>query len=314
MRCTWGLAGYRPPRDPVATIGNFDGLHRGHLALLAEVVAAARARGGTSVLLTFDPHPVTVLHPGVEFRFLTTLDDKLRLLERAGIDEIIFLKFDDGFAALTPEAFVQQVLVEALQVRELFVGQHFAFGKGRTGRIDDLRRLGRHAGILVHGVPPHRLHGQVVSSTRVRTLIQHGAVREAAELLGRVYSLGGEVLRGEARGRELGWPTANLRPPAERVIPADGVYAAIVRRGEDAFDAVSYIGTRPTFGAGERLIEVYLLDADLDLYGERLQVDFVDRLRGDETYPSAEALAAQIERDVQAAKACLRSANPVRQA
>jgi len=244
MRCTWGLADYRPGAYPVATIGNFDGLHRGHHALLAEVIAAARAHHGTALVLTFDPHPVTVLHPGATIRFLTSLDDKLSLLGTLGVDEVVFLKFDEVFAALTPSAFVHDVLHRAVGVKELFVGEHFAFGKGRAGRIADLRRYGQETGIQVHAMTPAAVDGAVVSSTRIRTLLQQGDVRHANALLGRAYHLTGVVIHGEQRGQTLGWPTANIRLPAQRVIPPDGVYATLVKWGDRLYDSVSYIGVR----------------------------------------------------------------------
>jgi riboflavin kinase/FMN adenylyltransferase len=207
---------------------------------------------------------------------------------------------------MTPDEFAQEVLHRRLAVAELYVGEHFAFGKGRVGRIADLKRLGASLGFTVHPVIPVVLHGGVVSSTRIRTLIQAGQMDEAALLLGRAYGLTGTVISGTQQGQALGWPTANLRIPPERVTPPDGVYAARASYDGQSHDAVVYIGSRPTFGAGERLIEVNLLDHRDNLYDKAMAVEFIERLRGDHTFASAQELAAQIARDADRAKASLR--------
>ena len=303
---TRGLGDVRLRPHPVVTIGNFDGHHRGHHSLLQTVVTRAREVGGTAMVITFDPHPVRVLAPHVELRFLTNPDEKLERFMAAGVDEVVFLEFTPELAAMTPDEFADVVLHRRLGVAELFVGEHFAFGKGRTGRIADLERLGSALGFAVHPLHPVVLSGGVVSSTRIRTLIQAGNMEEAAVLLGRAYGLTGTVVSGMQQGQALGWPTANLRIPPERVTPPDGVYAARASYDGRQYDAVAYIGSRPTFGAGERLIEVNLLDHRDHLYGKSIGVEFIERLRGDHTFPSAQELAAQIARDVDRAKASLR--------
>jgi riboflavin kinase/FMN adenylyltransferase len=307
MNITRGLAAHQRVPHPVLTIGNFDGQHLGHRALLRAVVQRAREAGGTPMVMTFDPHPVKVLAPHVNLRFLTTPDEKLAYFRDAGIAEALFLEFTTAFAALSPDQFMQQVLRDGVGLRELFVGEHFAFGKGRAGRIADLVRFGRDAGFQVHPVQPVRVDGEIVSSTRVRRLIKAGDVRGAARCLGRHYALGGTVEPGERRGRTLGWPTANVKLPADRVVPEDGVYATKTWWGARTFESVSYIGTRPTFGTGERLLEVSLLDAREDLYGQAIRVEFVERVRGDETFRSAEELSARIEQDVKAAREALKA-------
>ncbi|MGH7255247.1 MAG: bifunctional riboflavin kinase/FAD synthetase, partial [Nitrospirales bacterium] len=295
----------RPAQHPVLTIGNFDGQHRGHQALLQGVRDKAASVQGWPMVLTFDPHPVRVLAPHVDFRQLSSMDEKLARFREAGIQEVLMLEFTQAFASLTPEAFVGRVLRDGVQVRELFVGEHFIFGKDRVGNARDLVRLGRDAGFTVHLVSPVRVDGQVVSSTRIRGMIQKGEVRKAAEFLGRRYALGGRVIRGAQRGTDLGWPTANLRLPAGRVIPADGVYATTVRWKACDFPSVSYIGTRPTFGSGERLLEAYLLDVQEDLYDEEISVQFVERVRDDQVFNTPGELAARIELDVSQARAAL---------
>jgi len=308
MKVSWGLSEHRRAPYPVLTVGNFDGQHLGHRALLRAVVGTARAKGGTAVVLTFQPHPVTVLAPAVELRLLSTFEEKLQRLEQAGIQEVVIVEFTPAFAALSPDAFVTQVLRDGIGVRELFVGEHFAFGKGRAGTLADLVRWSAAAGFEVHPVPPVRVDGEVISSSRIRRLLQAGEVRGAARCLGRPYTLSGVVTPGEQRGRSLGWPTANLRLPSGRVIPPDGVYATRVRWNERTFDAASYLGRRPTFGPGERLLEVYLLVEQVCLYDQMIQVQFIERVREDRTFATPEALSAQIGQDVRVVREALKAA------
>ena len=294
---------------PVATIGNFDGQHRGHRALLDVVVATARRAGGTPLVVTFDPHPVRTLAPHVDLKFLTSPEEKLARFEEAGIQDVVFLDFTPAFASVTPSEFASQILKDRLGLREIFVGEHFSFGRGRAGKIKDLIDFGAHLGFQVHAVPPIKMEGEVVSSTRIRQLIQAGDMQKAARFLGRLYAIDGEVIHGDQRGRTLGWPTANLAVPSERVLPPDGVYAASTLRQGQRLESVAYIGTRPTFGAGTRMIEVYFLDLDTNLYAERITVQFVERLRGDMAFKSPLELSAQIEEDVRQARTSLRRAS-----
>lgn len=314
MKVVRSLVGYQAPPAPVATIGNFDGQHCGHQALLRTVVQTAEAAGGTPVVITFDPHPVRILAPQVSLKLLTSPEEKLAAFEAAGIREVVFLPFTQEFSARTPQSFAQELLAGTLGIRELFVGEHFAFGKGRAGRIADLARFGAQWGFRVHAVTPVVIDGAVVSSTRIRGLIQNGQVEEAARCLGRHYAWRGRVVEGAQRGRDLGWPTANLRVPTERVIPKDGVYAAVAHWNGRPFDSIAYLGTRPTFDMdGERLLEVHLLDERRALYGEDLLVEFVAFVREDMTFASAEALRAQIDADVDGARNRLRHLCQARQ-
>lgn len=294
---------------PVATIGNFDGQHRGHRSLLDIVVTTARRVQGTPSVVTFDPHPVRTLAPHVDLKFLTSPEEKLARFEEAGIQDVVFLDFTPAFAGLTPAEFASEILKNRLGLREVFVGEHFSFGKGRAGKVTDLIELGAQLGFQVHAVPPVKLNGEIVSSTRIRQLIQAGDMQKASQFLGRPYAVDGEVLHGNQRGQSLGWPTANLAVPPHRVLPPDGVYAAMTLWQDQRMESVTYIGTRPTFGAGERMIEVYLLDRQVGLYGQHITVQFIERLRGDVTFKSAEELAARIEQDVQQARTCLRRAS-----
>jgi riboflavin kinase/FMN adenylyltransferase len=308
MHVSRGLAAHRRQTYPVLTIGNFDGQHVGHRALLDLVVRRAAAMNGTPMVLTFDPHPVMVLAPQVVLQFLTSKEEKLQRFADAGIADVVILEFTQALAGFSPERFVKEMLVDGIGVKELFVGEHFSFGKGKAGRIADLRKAGDAWGFTVHAVTPVPVDGRVVSSTGIRSLIQRGEVREAARWLGRGYTLNGTVIRGRQRGTTMGWPTANLALPPGRVIPPDGVYATKVIHGKAEYNSVAYVGARPTFGGGERLLEAYLLDTELDLYGQSVSVTFVDRLRDDRTFDSAEALSAQIRLDVERARDALRQA------
>jgi riboflavin kinase / FMN adenylyltransferase len=311
LKVTRGLSDKCPRAYPVGTIGNFDGQHLGHRALLQTVVETARKAQGTSLVLTFDPHPVKILAPYVDLRFLTSPEEKLAHLEAAGIDEVVFLNFTPSFAAMSPNQFAEEILYRSLALSELFVGNHFAFGKNRIGRIDDLVRFGEQFGFHVHPVTPVMMEGDVVSSSRIRGLIQAGNMERAAVLLGRLYGIRGTVVQGTQQGREMGWPTANLRIPTDRVVPPDGVYAARTVLGAQTYDAVAYIGTRPTFGASERLIEVNLLDQTRDLYGQDITVQFAARLRGDHTFACAKDLSKQIAHDVEQTRIRLRGTQGV---
>jgi len=291
---------------PVVTIGNFDGVHAGHQAVLQLAGERVRLKHGTAIVLTFEPHPLRVLAPGVELKFLNDPEEKLALLDEAGVDVVVRLPFTREFAAQTPEEFMVQVLRDGLGTRELYVGQNFRFGKERCGTIETLRDAGPRLGFTVAAIPPVVVGGAPVSSTRIRDLVQAGAMAEAANLLGRPYRLKGTVVRGSRRGSDLGFPTANVLPPEGRVLPPDGVYATQLRAGTHEWGAVTYIGTRPTFGAGQRLIETYLVDGEQDLYGSEIGIAFYERLRGDETFESADFLARQIAADVDRTRVILR--------
>ncbi len=311
---------------PVVTIGNFDGVHLGHQAVLKLVKERVALHRGTVVVLTFDPHPLRVLAPEVELRFLSDPEEKLALLAVEGVDVVVRLPFTREFAAQTPEEFMVRVLCEGLGTRELFVGQNFRFGKGRQGTIQTLLEAGPRLGFTTQPISPVLVNGAPVSSTRIRDLVQEGSMGQAAALLGRPYALSGRVVRGTQRGGGLGFPTANFLPPEGRVLPLDGVYATQLRMeaggaqvsgsagdgrspakvGSQVLDAVTYIGTRPTFGAGARLIETHLLDGEQVLYDREVRVVFYERLREDQTFESAELLARQIAEDVARTRATLR--------
>jgi riboflavin kinase/FMN adenylyltransferase len=295
-----------PLARSILTVGNFDGVHLGHRAILDTVIARARAHGGPAVVYTFDPHPRSVLQPERAPGLLTTLDQKRELLEAAGVDVLIVESFTREFAQLAPERFVREWLHARVGPREVYVGYDFHFGRDRLGSMQMLTELGPKLGFSVTIIPEVTVRGSDLNSTRIRELLQSGDVEEAAALLGRSYAVRGEVIRGEQRGRTLGFATANLAPP--NVLPAAGVYAGWVRRigagGERTrIAAVANVGVRPTFGTqGRVLLEAHLLDFQGDLYAQSLEFAFAARLRAERRFEGPDALRAQIARDIAAAR------------
>jgi riboflavin kinase/FMN adenylyltransferase len=291
-------------RETVLTIGAFDGVHRGHQALISPVVTRARAAGRLSGVITFHPHPAVVLAPDRAPRYLTTPGEKVALLEKLGVDLVVLLTFDRRMAGTPARDFVEKVAWR-LRMQELWVGADFALGRDRQGDVDYLRRLGRELGYEVHIVEPLMLDGQVVSSSRIRRLLLEGEVEDAARLLGRYPSLSGEVVEGARRGHTLGFPTANLEIRPERAVPANGVYAVYALLGRERYPAVANVGVRPTFDNGKRTVETYILDFQGDLYGCDLVVEFVARLRRERRFENVEDLVEQIGKDSEMARSIL---------
>jgi riboflavin kinase/FMN adenylyltransferase len=309
--------------ETVLTIGSFDGVHRGHQALIGEVVHRARESGRLAALLTFHPHPAMVLAPHRAPRYLTTPGEKVALLEGLGVDVVVLLPFSKQMAATSASDFVQ-AFVTHLRVAELWVGADFALGRGREGDVPRLRALGQEFGFEVHvvepvvGLAPHGLvverqstgkessaSGQVVSSSRIRALLAEGRVEDATLLLGRYPILSGEVVVGAQRGRTLGFPTANLEVRRERAVPADGVYAVFAQLGTQRHLGVANVGVRPSFDNGQRTVETHIFDFDQDIYGCDLVVEFVARLRDERRFEDIQDLVDQITQDSEAARQIL---------
>ncbi len=286
----------------VATIGAFDGVHRGHQELLGQVIARATALGCKSMAVTFDPHPDLVLYPERQLTELSDREQKQALMQALGVDHVLIFEFTREFSMLRPDEFIGR-LQAVHPLRELWVGSDFALGRDRSGTIAALAEMGRADGFALHMVAPVRVEHAVVSSTSIRTLLAQGEIARANELLGRHYTLAGTVVPGAGRGRTIDVPTANLHVPATRTIPADGVYAALVPLDGAERAAVVNIGGRPTFEEAERQIEVHVLDFVGDLYGRRLAVGFVARIRETRRFGSVAELRAQIARDIAAARA-----------
>lgn len=282
----------------VAAVGTFDGVHLGHQEILGRVLRKAREKGGTACVYTFANHPLEILDPKRCPRLITPLEVKLQILKALGLDLCVAQKFTAAFAATSPEAFVEEVLVEGLHVKEVYVGFGFAFGKDRKGDTTLLRELGSAFGFGVEVVPPVAIGGQVVSSTLIRGLLQKGEVREASRFLDRPYLVKGCVERGSGRGKGLvGYPTANLPPPPDLLIP-DGVYAGKAYLQGRFVDALINVGCAPTFGGEARRVEAHLLDhPGEELYGEALTLFFVGWIREERTFRGPEELREQIGRD-----------------
>jgi riboflavin kinase / FMN adenylyltransferase len=289
------------------TIGKFDGLHTGHRSVLRAVRDAADAAGLTSTVLTFDRNPLSVLAPERCPEALVSNEQKRELLADAGIEATAMLHFDRAFSTQTPEQFVQNILVDSLHARVVFVGADFKFGARGAGNVALLQQLGPSLGFQVSVVEAMSLDGRHrVSATIIRQLLTTGNVADAARLLGRPHTVRGTVIRGEQRGRTLGFPTANLSPKLEGFIPADGVYAGWLTVDGDKLPAAISVGNNPTFdGVPERQVEAHVLDRDLDLYDKTVEVSFVSRIRGMEKFDGVDALVAQIGRDVSQVRALL---------
>jgi riboflavin kinase/FMN adenylyltransferase len=290
--------------SPVVTIGNYDGLHLGHQAIIRRVIERARGGRGDAIVLTFEPHPVKFLHPQLQVPLITPYRKKMMLLERFGVDVTINLPFTRDLVRMSAEEFIQAIVQRRIAPCRVIVGFNFTFGKDRVGTADALKKMGERLGFEVEIIPPHTVAGEMVSSTRIRELLLQGRIREANRMLGTNFFILGAVIHGHARGKGLGFPTANLGITQD-LYPKDGVYAASVTVDGKAYHAVANIGTNPTFDDKEFAAEVFLFDYQGDLYGKELQVSLVDRLRDEQTFPSADALARQIGRDIKKAKEIL---------
>ena len=309
MSCYLGLGAVPADLGPTAvTVGVFDGVHRGHQALLARVAAAAAARGVPACVVTFDRHPVEVLRPGSHPRRLTTLRRRVALLGRHGMRLVLVLPFTAELSRVPAERFATEVLFDALGARAVVVGENFRFGHRAAGDPALLAKLARPRGAEVVVVPLQPAGGEPVSSTRIRAALAAGEVAAAARLLGRAHAVEGHVVAGDRRGRRLGMPTANLAVPARLQLPAPGVYAGHADLGEGPpRPAVSSVGVNPQFGGGPR-VESHLLDYDGDLYGRRLAVSFEHRVSDNAAFPSVEALLAKMRADVRRARRLLAAA------
>ena len=292
-------------KRPAVGLGNFDGVHVGHQAILAAVRADAAKRGAPSVRYTHDPHPAGVLRHGTPPPKITTLEEKIEIVDSLGLDYMVVEPFTIDFAAQTPEAFVRDVLVGRLGVGHAFVGENFGFGKGRAGKATDLQTFGTRLGFAVTLTKPVMVGGVPASSTRVREAVAAGDVTAAAGLLGRPFALRGTVVHGASRGAGLGFPTANLAPDKD-LLPARGVYACIAWLDRKPYSALTNVGVKPTFGTEALTIEAFLLDYHGDAYGASLNLEFAARLREEMKFPGIDELKAQIGRDVEQGRAILK--------
>lgn len=285
-------------RPVVVALGNFDGVHLGHQVVIRRAVEEGRRRGLRIVAATFDPHPRAVLWPGNEPKLLTTPEVRRELLLGCGADEVREIRFDREISKKSPWEFVREVLVGSLDAGVVVVGENFRFGYRASGDVAELGRCMREMGGEAYAVPISHALGEYISSTRIRELVASGEVREAARLLGRPYLLRGEVVEGDKRGRQLGFPTANVLPDERALVPARGVYAGHVRVGDELYGACTNVGTAPTFDRRDSRVEAYLLGYEGDLYGGVVDVAFGERLRPEKRFSGIEELKEQIARDV----------------
>ena len=306
MEVIWKAKDFgRAFKNPVLTLGNFDGVHLGHQRIFQQVCRKAKESGGESLAYTFTPHPVQLLKPGQEPFLLLPIAERIRLIGEAGIDVTICAPFTPEFASLTAEEFVRDVLHRQIGVRQVYVGHNTSFGRGRTGSVSLLKEFGKRYGFAVEAVEAVEVKGILVSSSRIRRLIRQGDIAGATEMLGRRPLLVGEVIHGFGRGsRKLGFPTANLKVE-EVLIPRPGIYAVWVVYEEQRFGGVANLGWNPTFQDHKFSIEVHILKFDKEIYGQTLRVEFVERQRDEVTFRGPEELIAQIKKDVAQAKKIL---------
>jgi riboflavin kinase / FMN adenylyltransferase len=307
FRGSW--SNFSDVRDSVVTVGFFDGVHRGHRAIMDHVTTAASAQALRSVVLTFDSHPREVLSDGASpVALLTTIDEKLALLRELNVDLALVIHFDHGLAQLSPADFVQIILKGRIGMRKIVVGFNHGFGKQRMGDRETLIAMSKSLGFSVDVVNPSRLGDTIVSSSYLRELIADGQVARAAEGLGRWYAVNGTVIHGEGRGRRLGFPTANLGMICPgKLSPKDGIYAGLARLGDETFPAAISMGNNPTFAEGKHSVEAHLIGFDRDIYGEQLELEFVERIRSEKKFSSVDELIAQIADDVRTVAAALKT-------
>jgi len=300
------LAGLAPDKDMLLTIGVFDGVHLGHKYLISQLKELALKQELLSGVVTFRQHPQEVLFPQTKLPFLTNITQRVNLLKNEGVDAVIPLSFTPELARLSAQQFLK-LLQKYLRMLGVVIGPDFALGRNREGNTETLRRLGKEMGLGVTVVPPLIIDGEVVSSTAIRKALAQGDMEQVQQLVGRPFRLQGRVVTGAGRGLKLGFPTANLEIEAEQALPPDGVYVSQARINNRSYPSVTNIGKRPTFNNGERLVEVYLLDYDSELYGRELEIDLVERLRGEKKFENAEELRKQIAQDVKQGRALLKS-------
>jgi riboflavin kinase / FMN adenylyltransferase len=293
------------------TVGSFDGMHLGHQAVLREIAERASAAGRASVLVTFEPHPLEIVNPQAAPPILTTGPERGEFLAQTAIDYVVLLRFDRRMAGLSPEEFVKEILLDRCQTRELVIGHDHGFGRGRSGDVETLRRLGTVHGFEVDVVPAVDVGDQHVSSSRIRRAVAGGDLASAARMLGHPYRVSGRVVEGERRGRQIGVPTINLGDiPPRKLLPPDGVYAVRVEWRGGRSGGMMNQGARPTFRDKRRVLEAHLFDFDGDLYDEWVRVEWIERLRDVQSFASVEALKHQLERDRSRALAVLSAAEP----
>ncbi len=301
MQIIWNINTLPPAESSVVTLGTFDGVHLGHQTILAELKTRANNLQARATMVTFEPHPQLVLNNPSRppHEVLTTIEEKIEILNQLGLDRLVVANFSPAFAGLEPERFVTEILLERLKMREIIIGHDHAFGRARSGNLELLERMGAEQGFAVASLPPYRVEDEIVSSTKIRHYLQKGLMETATAMLGRSYSINGLVVHGEGRGRGMGFPTINLRPFSPyKLVPCAGIYASRCHLDGKCYAAATYIGKKPTFAAEERVIETYIIDFDGQLYGQEVRVDFIAFIREDTRFASTNALVEQIKQDI----------------
>ena len=294
----------------VLTIGNFDGVHLGHKKILFEVIKKAQLINGTSMAMTFEPHPMKVLAPERELRILTTFEEKAKLIADSGLDVLLCIKFNREFADLSPDEFVDDILVKKIRVKEIVVGSNYVFGKHKKGTIELLRRRGRKYGFCVRVIRHARHKSDIVSSSKIRSLLSKGAAFDISKFLGRAYSIEGTVIKGKGRGQAiLNVPTANITTPIE-IAPKQGVYAVRIGFNNSVYEGVANIGRNPTFGNAEVSYEVHLFNFSRDILGKKIRIYFIKRIRDERRFPDPYSLEKQIRSDIETAREILKTKHP----
>lgn len=301
MQIIWNINTLTTAGASIVSLGTFDGVHRGHQAILQELQLRAQQTGACATMVTFEPHPQLVLQPmdRKTVGILTTIEEKIKILNDLGLDRLVVAHFSPAFAEMNPHIFVEKILLRKLQMRQIIIGHDHAFGINRSGNLELLQKLAQINGFTVDSLSPLQLNGKIISSTLIREYLSGGDIDKANKLLGRPYSISGMVVHGHGTGKSLGYPTINLRPYSQyKLIPYSGIYASKTYIAGQPYKSVTYIGTRPTYGHTQRVIESYLLDFKNEVYGQEVDIEFIAYIRGDEKFASPEDLVKQISKDI----------------
>ncbi len=301
MQIIWNINTLTTTGASIVSLGTFDGVHRGHQAILQELQFRAQQTGACATMVTFEPHPQLVLQPmdRKTVGILTTIEEKIKILNDLGLDRLIVAHFSPAFAAMNPQFFVEEILLKKMRMQQIIIGHDHAFGINRSGNLDLLQKLAQKNGFTVDSLSPLQINDKIISSTLIREHLRSGDIGKANELLGRPYSISGMVVHGFGTGKSLGYPTINLRPYSQyKLIPCSGIYASRTSIAGHPYKSVTYIGTRPTYGHTERVIETYLLDFKNEVYGQEVDIEFIAYIRGDEKFASPADLVEQINKDI----------------
>ncbi len=300
METFWDFNNIYPQTDSILTVGTFDGIHLGHIEIINELITRAKKSHAKSTLVTFEPHPGLVIgkRGPTPLALLTTIEEKIDVLESIGLNRLVITNFTTSFASMTAEEFVQNILINKLNMKQIVIGHDHSFGKDRKGDFDLLVKLGHDYHFKVDAIDPIRVNNKIVSSTKIRNLLFNGEIQEANEIIGRNYSIRGQVVKGDGRGREIGFPTANIRSYSQyKLIPKEGVYATKIKIKDKLFNSVTYIGPRPTFNLSQKVIEVHIDKFNEEIYNNEVELYFTHFIREDKKFKTTSELVPQIQLD-----------------